>query len=94
MGGYPNYGVGGYPDYGNYGGIFNPYGGDVQQDPKVYLQAFVKNAQSMVGSDEYTYAGKYGGRHKIGKKKDKCHVFVYDVITESGGKAPQKYVYL
>lgn len=80
------YGDAGFPNYG--GG--SPYLGglDLQQNnPATIRRNMVKNAQGQIGSEQYTRSSKY----RIGKNKDKCHIFVFDVIQESDGVAPQRF---
>ena len=80
------YGGAGYPDYGG-GGL--PFLGGLQpqrENPAAIRRTMVQNAQGQIGSEQYARSSKY----RIGKNKDKCHVFVFDVIQESEGVAPQK----
>ena len=80
-GGFPDYGTGGFPYMG---------GLDTQQDnPAAIRQKMVQNAKGQIGSDRYTKSSRY----RIGKNKDKCHIFVFDVIQESDGVAPQRYTH-
>ena len=52
------------------------------------VENYLAAAKKAIGSKEWAKASW----HYPGPGKDKCNIFVADLVTAAGGKVPQRYV--